>query len=321
MLKLAYALGITICLGALPNMAIGQPTSTLEIKNFIGTIDVEAGDFDKISIVNGDGVKISQTQAGVLIDNGDQVQNRNCRWQNNQIAIGKAGWGRVTGKSTYKNIDEFPVVKIRVPHDTHLIIADALIFGTVGDIGSADVHVGSCGDLDLGNIRGMLALRISGSGDVTVGNGSRANLQVSGSGDVIAGDFEQVDIQLSGSGDIKMGHVKGRADVQSSGSSDLKMGRVGAGLHIKSSGSSDFTALYVGDTLSLNLSGSSDVRIADGNVNSVYISASGSADVVYNGNSEDAEIQASGASDIYIKQPSGNIRIVEKGSADIHVRP
>ncbi len=319
-MNLKQILSATACLSIFATSAFAADGPTLEIQNFIGTIDVKTGDYDKITVVDADGVKIAQGRANVSIDNDDRITNLNCRWRNNGIEIGKGGWGYKRGGRGYKSITEYPKIVIHAPRNTHLIIADALVFGTVGDIGSGDIHIKSCGGITLDDVAGDLDLKVSGSGDVNMGNAADVNLSISGSGDLVAGNFDRLDVKVSGSGDLVMGDVKGRATIYASGSSDLEIGHIGASLHLESSGSSDLKALSVRGTMSLSVSGSGDVKIAGGAVDELDIRASGASDVIYRGSSVNAKVRASGASDVYINQPSGNLRSSDSGAADINIK-
>jgi hypothetical protein len=338
MRKLTYILGSVACLAIVGSPAFASDAPTLRIENFIGTVNVETGNYDRVTIVDADGAKINKTSQGATIDNGDSVRNINCRYRLNKLSIrqGKGSWRK--GGKGYKSIDEYPSLKIRAPRNTHIEINHALVIGRVGDFGSGDIHIGSCGDIvfgdvagnlslgvsgsgdvEMGNVGGRLDLGISGSGDTDMGSGHGAEIHVSGSGDLVAENFDSVDLSISGSGDVELQDISGSLEVGSSGSSDIVVGKVAGSIKFSGSGSSDLDADYVGGDLWVRLSGSSDVNVARGNAKDVYVKASGASDVFYGGASVNVEAYAGGASNVSLKVPSGSLSTHEGGAGDVRM--
>ncbi|HHL42291.1 MAG TPA: hypothetical protein ENJ42_01615, partial [Hellea balneolensis] len=108
---------------------------TLEIRNFIGTIDVVTGDYDKITITDADGAHVSTSTGHTLVDDGRKINNANCRSTKSsvKIGIGKWSWNKRTG---YKDLDEYPKLLIKAPDFTHVIIKDSILFGNIDDVAS-----------------------------------------------------------------------------------------------------------------------------------------------------------------------------------------
>lgn len=321
--KFGQILAAGVCLSSLVTLAApvyAEDGSVLKIENFIGTIEVVTGDHDKVSIKDADGVSYDKTGSSVVIDGDESARNRNCRHNGKKIKIGsgRSGWFGIKGDS--KDISEYPNVKIVAPENVHLIIENSIVFGRVGTIGSGDIRVRSCGDLELAGVTGALDLGVSGSGDVKMGDAGNADISISGSGDLIAGSFANLDLSISGSGDAELGDVEGAAHIHVSGSGDVIMGRVEGGLDYSGSGSSDMTAKYVGGDLSVEGSGSGDVSIEDGDVEMLHIVASGASDIEYWGTSVNADARAGGGSDININRPSGQLRTRDSGGGDVNVR-
>ena len=331
----------------------------LRIENFIGTIDVKTGDYDKITVTDADGASYDTSGSSVVIDDEQTIKNINCKQSNMSVKISAGGWNYKKRKGGYKNLDTYPSIKITAPADTHLVVDKAVIFGDVGSIGSADVSMVSCGDLEFEDINGAFDLGISGSGDVTAGNTGALNVAIAGSGDFTAdnvvsaqisvagsGDIEianidgLADINSAGSGDIDIGDVRGRFDYSSAGSGDLEIGDIQGATNIRTAGSGDvdveriendlkyigggsgdFEADYVGGAvLSVRVGGSGTVDIDGGNVDSLYVKVGGSGSVHYDGKSVDAELITHGSGSIAVQDPSGKLRKSKSGSGSIRVR-
>lgn len=293
---------------AMSQPALAAPSSssapTLKIEHFIGTINIETGNYDKITVVDADGVAFGKNGENVSIDDDQKVQNLQCKNQHKGMKDLKIGRGRGLFKSAknYKHLSEFPSIIIRAPQNTHLVIERSLVFGNVGNVGSGDIYIRACSIINFANI----------TGDV--------DLHVSGASNVVVGDMGRADIHISGATDVDLGDVTGFAKIHSSGASGLNMGRIGGGLEYEGSGATDFKAAGVsGGDLSIRASGSSDVTIREGRVNDLYIRASGASDVIYKGSSVDADLRASGASDVSVRVPSGTLHESDSGAGDVHI--
>jgi len=295
------ALAATGCLALLSTTSFAKDAPILKIENFIGTIEIVTSNTDKISVKDADGANVIRSGDNLSVDDEVSIRKYNCRTKRKQVLIGKGKWSGFFDKD-YRNIKEYPHVKITAPEGVHLDIDNSIIFGDVETIGSAHLHIGSCGDLKLGDVTGQLDLSVSGSSDVILGNAGVSDISVSGAGDVTAKNLAQAVIDVSGSGDVSLGDISGSTNIESSGAGDIEIESV------------------TGEKLSIDVSGSSDVTIQSGNVETLHIEASGASDVTYNGSSIDAEARASGASDIYIHNPSGHLRTSDSGAADVNVR-
>lgn len=309
------------CLALLASPAFAKNAPVLKIENFIGTIDITTGNHDKITITDADGAPVEKAQGRVTIDGGHTIKSVNCRSKKSSVKINLGGWKYKKRRGGYKDISEYPYVKITMPNTAHLIIKNSVIFGDVETIGSGDLAIRYCGDIDFGDIKGDLNLRISGSGDVKIGDAGAADLHVSGSGDLEAGDLASADIYVSGSGDLDIGDIQGHAKIRSSGAGDIQIDSLLGGLDYEGSGSSDFEARSVrGGNLHIHSSGSGDVSIADGDVKTLEINASGASDVSYRGRAVNAEAHASGAADITINTPSGYLEKSTSGAGEVRIR-
>lgn len=332
---------------------------TLSIENFIGTIDVRTGDYDKITVTDADGAPVTRKRGGVSIDGGETIKNANCKTSNlsANISIGKWTWKK--RKGGYKDLEEYPTIIITAPENTHLIIDEAIIFGDVGNIGSADIQIRSCGDLEFANINGQVDLRIAGSGDVSMGNGGVGDISIAGSGDFTALNMDSVKIAIAGSGDVQVadisgsaratiagsgdtefgsvggdfhyrgagsgdldvGNIDGNAEISTGGSGNVEIGRIEGDLSYTSGGSGGLDADYVGGTeLTAKTGGSGTVEIDGGNITELYVQAGGSGSIRYDGKSVNAELYTNGSGSITVQEPSGRLRKRKHGSGSIRIK-
>lgn len=299
-IKTISALAATSCLALICASAFAKDAPVLKIENFIGTVEIVTSNTGKITINDADGAKISRSGSNLTIDDEVSIHKYNCRTKKNRVMVGKGKWSVYSNKG-YRNIKEFPHVKITAPEGVHLEIDNAIIFGNVETIGSAHLHIGSCGDIKFGDVKGQLDLSVSGSGDVILGNAGVSDISISGVGDVTAKNLASADIDVSGSGDLKLGDIFGSVGILTSGAGDIEINSI------------------TGKDLTISVSGSSDITIDGGSVDTLSIKASGASDVTYNGSSVDAVARASGASDINISKPSGHLRSSDSGAADVNI--
>ncbi len=290
----------------------------LTIRDFIGTVNITNSGGQTIEVSRSDGARYHTNGNKVEINDNQSLNDISCKGDDDNIRIRKGSW---YGGRGYKRISEYPNVEISIPANTRLVIDDSLVFGQIGNVGSADLELRSCGDLKLGNVAGTLDLKLSGSSDLDMGNAGAAKIVISGSGDVEAQKFGPTTLTISGSGDVELDSIEGDATLKSSGSGDISIGDIRGNLDYIGGGSSDLEiASVMGDTVFLRSSGSGDVEVDDGNVTSAEIIASGASDIEFLARSVDAKVKASGASDITLLQPSGNLAQSDSGASHITVR-
>lgn len=343
-LTTATALALTPVLLSAPAHANDGPT--LSITNFIGqvTVNKAGGDItvrgERDGTVNTDGAR-------TVIDGGEVLNTTNCRNVNGKVSlsIGNKNWG--WRKGGYKDLDTYPHLKITIPAGTHVQIDDSIIFGQITDIGSGDINISSCSDLNVGDIAGNLNSRISGSGDLMVGDiGGALDLSISGSGDFDSGDVGALNlsvsgsgdadigdvaknanenggltvIKLSGSGDVEAGVIYGNADIRVSGSGDADIDGVIGDLIIESRGSGNASIDTINaPRLSVSTSGSGDIDIEGGTAGDVLATAGGSSSVQLDITAETATVKAGGSSDIRIRKTTSEPEVSVGGSADAKI--
>jgi len=315
---------------------------TLTIENFIGTINVQTAGGDTLRVTesrNDKSLDVSARSGSMKIDgnidkpNGDDCEGYYGRY-NISVFSKKEKSGQFGG---YKDLESYPVLTISAPDDLNLIIKNSIPFITLGDMGSLDASLKSCGELNTGNLSGNARLSIKGSADANFGDIQDLDLMIKGSGDVDAGNAGNIKIDLTGSGDVELGDIKS-ADIRSVGSGDVEIRDMSGPLRYISRGSGDFDANDVsgdlvyngrgsGDfsvksvtgNMSIQSRGSSRVEIDGGTVQKLIITAAGSGDVRFEGTAENAELFASGSSDIYVERVTGQVSKRETGSAEVKI--
>lgn len=298
----ASALAIT---AGLISTQVSAKTPTVKITNFIGTIDIKTGDYDRVRIVTKDGAEYEKTDDGITIDAGHSISRVRCRTRGDtiKIAIGKSKW--FGWSNNWTRVDDYPNMVIHAPKNAHIDIDKSLIFATIGDVGSANIQVQSCGDLRLGDVAGDVELKVSGAGDVEMGTVGNANLYVSGAGDVSGEAVQSLTARISGSGDLSLEDINGFTDIKASGSGDVSVGAIADGLRYIGSGSSDLDVKSVGaGDINIKQSGAGDVDIDDGNIDTFQARVSGASDIHYGGTVKNADVHVSGAASISMRKPT-----------------
>lgn len=334
-------IAMSACLGATLNAAPAFAQGPVVIvENFIGTLEIGEKTGGGLTLIDADGAQIDQSDGKIAINDQRSLQNMNCQSRKNgDIRIARGSWKLLNKKGRYKSITEFPHVKLLVPSNTHLVIQDSLLVGNIGNIGSGDIEVRHCGDVSIGDIAGAIELRISGSGDVKLGDTGAAELSISGSGDLTMGSAKDTRLSISGSGDVQargfgntIGKINGSGDLDVStisgaaefsinGSGDADIDDINGNLEYTARGSGD---LYVrtlkANSVNVRLHGSGDFTTKYGRIQKLDIKAGGSSSVKVGGEIIDARLRAGGASDITVTQPSGKTDARDSAAGDIHFR-
>lgn len=292
--------------------------SKLKIENFIGRITVKNGDTLNVSGAK-DGSFNLIGQTGTI--SGDEViKSVNCRERNSRIEISFGNWAWRARSGGYKNIDDYPHLKITLPSDAHLEISDSVIYGDINDLGSADINLAHCGDIVTGDITGELELNISGSADFSAKDIGAAVIKVSGSGDVNLENIGPLSLIITGSGDFESEDIIGDAVITVQGSGDIDINKLTGGLEYKNNGSGDFELDDVkADKMFIRLNGSGDAEIDSGDIDDVTIITRGSGDVSYGGKAVNLDVTARGSSDVRVKKASGDVNVDVSGSSDVYV--
>ena len=314
----------------------------LLIQDFVGTIKVENGASETISITrdeNMKGVNLLEQGDNLKIDGGISDPDGNkCKGYYGSYSLGwfkKEKSGEFGG---YEDLEDYPQITVRAPKDTILVIENSIAFVTAEDLGGTDLDLRFCGKVSLGNVAGDLKadirgsadlsardvrnvdVNIKGSGDLDIQNAAFVALSVAGSGDAEFENIKSADVRVSGSGDISFGDIDGSLAAESRGSGDIDAGNVAGDFIYDAGGSGDLDIGDVtGDRISIDVSGSGDVSIDGGDVKTLKVTASGASEVDYGGIAETADLIASGASDIYVSKVTGEVRSKERGAADISV--
>ena len=314
----------------------------LLIEDFVGTIKIENGSSETISIIRDkkmSGVTLVEQGENLKIDGGiERPDGNKCKgyYGHYDLTIFKKNRdGKFGG---YEDLEDYPQITLRVPKDTVLIIENSIAFLTAEDLGAADLDLRSCGKVNLGHVAGELRadirgsadltardvgnidVDIIGSGDLDIENAGFVALSMAGSGDADFANVKSVDVRVSGSGDISFGDVDGSLAAESRGSGNIEAEDITGDLIYDAGGSGDLDIGEVlGERISIDISGSGDVNIDGGEVQWLKVAASGASEVDYDGTTENADLVATGASDISVSKVTGEIRRKERGAADISV--
>lgn len=149
-------------------------------------------------------------------------------------------------------------LSVRVPPQLAIAIRSGSGDVVAETLASLDFHAGS-GDLQADEISGALALQVA-SGDVEGRHVGSVALRSTGSGDVtVAGVRGDVHADHAGSGDLHFSNVEGGVWVGSVGSGDVRLENIGRDVQVGSIGSGDVVVNDVGGNLQVDAAGSGDV--------------------------------------------------------------
>lgn len=295
-----------------------QAQPTLEIENFIGRMTITNG--ESVSIKGADGGTISDNENVWNIDGGEDIKVSSCRESNSRVEISFGSWSWLGRSGGYKNLDEYPHLKITLPSNTHLKISGSVIYGDGKDLGSADISLGHCSDLVFGDITGPLDLDISASGDLTADHVGAADIRIKGSGDVTLESVSDLEVSINGSGDFEVGAITGDAILSSRGSGDIDIDELTGVLDYQSNGSGDLSIDDIeSDQVKISTNGSGDVDFGSGNIDRLKVRTNGSGDVSFRGQAGDVEARSNGSSDIYVRKASGEVRANVSGSGGVKI--
>ena len=359
-MKLRYLI-LTTALIALVSTPAFADDPSVTIKNYVGKITIETSPKYTLDISNqttSEDVDLDETGSELIIDGGiDDPDGKKCKGY-----YGKSSWswfGRKEKHSDfggYKDLDDYPNITVTAPKTVKVIIDNAIPFGNIGDIGSADISMPYCGQLDIGtiasdaifNIRGSgdinagdignlytsvrgsgdvevgnvareAKIKVTGSGDIALGDANVIELSVTGSGDVSFGDAETVELTVTGSGDVEIGSVSKSLAMRNQGSGDINVETAFGELNYESRGSGDLEIEEANGNADIDIGGSGDVEIDQGDLNYLKVRSSGASHVDIGGVVKDADLRARGASDIYLNRVTGALIQKESGAADINV--
>ncbi len=180
----------------------------------------------------------------------------NCKGSGDHVRVFVPGKGDIA-------IGDLPVVTIRTPMDAH-VGGSGAVFGEVGPTASLDLANAGCGDWRVADVRGPLSIALSGSGDVHGASAGETHIRISGSGDVTMGPVNgALETHTSGSGDIRAASVRGPISTAIAGSGNVVVeGGDASQVGVRIAGSGDFKFRGVAGAVSASIAGSGDVNIA-----------------------------------------------------------
>ena len=310
---------------------------SLQIENFIGRMTIVNG--ETVSITGEVDGTVAQDKNSWHIDGGEVLRNSHCRKNKSRIEVSFGSWNWLGRSGGYKNLSDYPHLKITLPAHAHLKISDSIIFGDSENLGTADISLDHCSDLVLGTVTGDFTLDISGSADVKAQNIGTGDISIHGSGDVLVADVEGLDLVISGSGDFDAGYISGKTTVSVNGSGDVDIEHIQGGLDYRGNGSGDIDVdslngaldysnhgsgdividkIYA-NVVDVSLNGSGDAALGAGKIGRIYVSTHGSGGVTFRGDAGDVDVRTRGSSDVFVRTASGEVKANVQGSSDVKI--
>lgn len=320
MLRFKIAASALVLAAALAPAGSAQSfnSSSLDIRNFIGTIEIrEANGSVLVNVERGasdmDAPSVSESGGVVRVDGGRAMRNMNCTTRNGNISVRE---GRIGER---RPLSDYPTLVISAPSSLALHIERALFVGEAGNLGSLDLDFDHCGAFTAGDVAGDASVDIDGSGDVRLGTiGGMADFEIDGSGDLRSqGIGGSAELGIDGSGDITTGDIGGSVEIGIDGSGDIETGRVqSAQISIDGSGNAVLASVDGGVTIGID--GSGDVVIGAGRAQPFRVEIDGSGDVRFNGEAIDLHVEIDGSGDVRVDQSSGSYYWREHGRVRQH---
>ncbi|GEM_PF-1008335 len=316
----ASAFSLALAGLALSGLALAAPAhaETLEIRDFVGRVEVRTGNYDRIEarVTGGESLgeeigdaRIDRQGGDVVIDGGNERRWGwvDCRGSgaNLQVRINGRGdrslFGGFRDRGEFVPVADLPLIEVTAPDDVELQIENVMLMGEIGDVGGGRVANGFCADLRIGDVSGDFDASHGGSGRMTIGE--------------VGGDL---DARLAGSGEMIVGDVRGHLGARVEGSGEMAASRAGRGvdIHVLGSGSTDIET--VSGDIGISIAGSGDVMLAGGSAGAMDISIMGSGDVSFGGTAERLDVSVAGSGDVDVAN-AGDSDVRIAGSGDVRV--
>ncbi len=320
------ALATVVSVGMFANGAAGETTGvakfdarSVTVDNLIGSLNVE--------VSNGGAIEVTVSAPA------DKVADITVRLDGDNLVI-RRGMGptKILQRFEAKN---YPVVNLRVPVGTPLVIDDmdgvanigdlkaplkifaASLDAVIGDVTSADIDRFGSGDITLGDVSGALNANLSGSGNITAASAGSVNIQKRGSGDVTLGPVARgFTANMRGSGDIDV-HSAAAADIQKRGTGDVRFGTVRGALRYQSAGIGDVDISFVDGPVRIDTTNSGKIYIHAGNADPLVVSLAEYGDFTLDGLAVNPELTVTGASIVKLQAYVGEFKA--SGAGDIRV--
>jgi hypothetical protein len=258
--------------------------ANLELVRVVGAVEIETGGVDRISVDYDPGEGL--LPAPDLAVEGDTLRitglsrwtDISCRGRDGELLIEVEDAGR-------NPIADYGVWHIRLPEGARVEISEGAVDGVIGDTGSLDIDVSSCGDIAAGAVAGDVSVAVNGSGSLEVEAVAGAlSVAINGSGDVTTGPVGgAAAVGINGSGDVETASADGGLLIAINGSGEVVSGAVAKGLDVAINGSGDVEIASVTGDIRAAIAGSGDIRILGGEVETLEASMRGSGDIAFEG--------------------------------------
>ncbi len=277
----AIALSAAFAIPTVSAIADSFSAEELAIRSLVAQIEViteDRSDFD-VTIEPGSGEvnspQVRMVRDTLRLEGGRGFNVRGCRSRNNVTEV------RLSG-GDYVRVSDLPRVIVRAPIGAEVSIDDSAVFGSLGEIGEAELSLDGCSRLDVAAITEQAEINLNGSGDISVGRMGPAEVQINGSGDITIGQARgEFEASVNGSGDIRVNTLEGEVD--------------------------------------LSVRGSGDILIEGGRATEFEASIYGSGDIRMAGVAIDPEVSIYGSGDVRIQSLEGDLSSTIVGSGDLRV--
>ena len=102
--------------------------AVLEIENFIGRLTITNG--ERVSVKGEANGSLSQTDNLWHIDGGEEIEGASCRENNSRIELSIGSWSWIGRRGGYKNLNEYPHLKVTLPPHAHLKVSESCLLYT-----------------------------------------------------------------------------------------------------------------------------------------------------------------------------------------------
>ncbi|WDI32928.1 DUF2807 domain-containing protein [Hyphococcus flavus] len=311
-----------------------QNINTVEIRDFIGAVNIETAASGDVRLDNqpGDDADypvIVDTDNGVLSIRSYEDPDET-RWHRD------VDWRRYEERAFEVFLEDYPTITLTIPAGAALSFDSAVVKltadntngalsvreghvdGVIGDIASGDIKIHGSGDLKTGVVAGALDIGIHGSGDFEALTVETLEASIHGSGDINLRDVNgDATVGIHGSGDVTLGNVNGSFVASIHGSGDIDAGDVAGGAATSVYGSGDISLASINGETTAKVHGSGYINIRDGRAEDLRVEIHGSGGFDFGGVATNPDVRASRSGDVYIRRHEGSVRV--SGDGDVRI--
>lgn len=172
---------------------------TVEIRNFIGRLEIEEARFFKVDDRT---LRIGEMRGrDLIVDAGHAPDTALCEVVGDEVHLTHPGWGgRVEIGDGGRNgdLDQLPVVRVKAGgRNIRLVVRNSILFGEAGDLAEMDLEMKACGRLDIGDVEDKATLHLAGDVRVDFDDTERLDARMAGRAFVYAERITETEAALS----------------------------------------------------------------------------------------------------------------------------